>query len=513
MANNSSRFSALDKAFPAGWLLLAALFITIALMIFCGWRIFLIEGEAREVARERLLLERDKDEFLQYGSELPQMAERHRALSMEMKQFEARKGELADEVRELEEKRASLDLETRDLMGAVKELKAQAEIATTDLGSLKGDMERLKPTTDELRQTLAGLQAQEKALNESIAQKQKSETTLLANIEGLERQKQHVQDLLGRMIQDKSAYETFEKNLSERMAQFEGALAKVGDLNGNYAEKLGEIDKGRMGLMHGLENLNLDLQGVASYLDVVKKDRNDWTAILNDARTLVGMLKTQIDALTENGKKFVDVLHQTEISDKTFQATLLTEAAAINHMTGEDAKIRAQIEKAAASFMRDGEILKNMTAQLQDAGVQIRSLLNTQQGEMATVTEAARDIMAQAEKSRQGLDASLKAGSTLSHSAIALSDQVEEIRTRLKQVDARGIQMDELLNNHADKLKTLTTLGRQLSTEIDENRRQGMLLNDLVTTLQSTMGIQKAKHENVNGDTALIQSREPETRN
>lgn len=496
--------SKLDQSFLSIWLLGITAFFAIATMLFCGWRIFLLEGEARELARERLLLERDRDEFLTYGSELPQMSEQHKAMQMELRQFEVRHAELKKEVANLEDKRGNLGRESQDLLGAVTELRAQAEAATGELGRIKAEMARLGPQKEAATREVAELEAREKLLVDSIAEKQKQEAILAANVEGMERQKSHTQQLLARMADDRQRYADFEKTVTERLARFDSVLDNASNLNGKYGERLEDLAKARTGMLQGLEALNVDLQGLSAYLETVKKDRAAWMDALSETADKNKMLQVEINNVAANGKKLAGEIEASENARKTFQATLLTEAAIINRMASEDAGARAQLAEIASSLGRDQQALKALVAQIKEDSSQIRTLMASQQGEVERLAESSRALANQFEKGKQGMDASLQASVSLSHTAVALTDQINDLKSRLKQADARSGTFDELLGAHSDRLKTLTALARELSSEIDESRRQGMRFQDAIYALHALLKeLRESKGEDEKGKADL----------
>lgn len=461
--------------------------LAIVLIFICGWKIFALEAEERAIAEERLLLDRDRDSFLTWGGELPQIEERHSRLLTEVSKYEDRQKYLAKAVEELEAKREELNAATHDLMGVINELQGQKQTVITELADTRAELQRLRPEQASTQKEVETLKAQQAALNANIAQKQKQEAALVANLEGLERSREHASAMLEKMTGDKEALASFEKRLDNLTGKFDGVVAKAAELNGSFAAKLEDVNRFQARMDHGVAALEMDVQALAANLDSIKKDRTTWDVQLKTITDQNKALQAQADSLAQINKKLSAAIEAAGEMDRRFQATLVAEAAVLNKMVQEDSQTRAQLGSASHALEQGASQLRQQLGEARDDASQIRNLLSTQKGELEAVASAVKSVAAQLEQGRQGMETSLKAGAALSQAAQTLNDQAETLKARVKLVDTHGGHMEKQLDAQNTRLNELGQVARDLGAEIRENRRQGLAVEALLDQIQAAL--------------------------
>lgn len=482
-----ARRSALDAAFPSLVLLGAGLVAAFGLLALLGWKIFALEAEQEEIGRERLLLERDRDAFLTYGGELPQMTERHRRLTVEANELEGRNKALSETAARLEEQCGELERKAGRLTGAVAELEARVQELETNAASERARLEKLRPEQEEARREVALLKAQEAELSKAIAGQQKHEASLTATLEGLERSIAHNRDLLARMTADHEAYTAFERNLEAISRKFEGLLERTGGHVAEYGTRLEGMEKFLARMDHSLTLIDSERQTLGQNLDAIKKDRASWATLLKQNGEQNRSLQAQVEAITATSRKFQSAMESVAGMDRRLQTALAAETASLRKMAQEDSQTRANLNQAAQSLAQTGEGLKKGLEQVRESGIQIADLLTAQKEEIRGLSGSAGDLVA-AVRLMDGLAKSgSEAGARLMHAADALSSQAQALTLRLQEEAARSGRLDDTLATQGERIRELAALASSLSGEIDENRRRGGRLEVLLGEIQALL--------------------------
>lgn len=484
MAQQPGNGSALDRNFPSLFVMGLALALALALICVCGWKIFTLEAEWQELGRERLLLERDRDAFLTYGSELPQITERRRFLSEEVSKLEDRKKWLEETNTALEARREELEGKASRLTGRVAALETQTQENETELGKIRAELEKLKPEKEILSQEVATLKASGESLRVELDKKRQQEATLTAKVDVLEANRKHLEELLARMNVDKELYASFEKNINALVEKFGAILNTAGSVTTDYGLKLADMEKVAARLSNSLATLDVDRETFSSNLDAFKKDRQNFAGLLKQSGTQSQAIQTQIDTLQAGNKKLAAAVEGIRGLDSKLQASLTNETAALRKLTQEDAAIRANLGAAAQALTGNSHELKNQLERSAGSAGQLADLIARQRVQLEELGEKIIAFQNAAEKGTQGAQASLEAGAKLGHSAQALATQAEIFKNRLELADRQSGDLEKLLDGHNGRLKDLASLARQLGEEISENRRRGSLLETMLGEIQ-----------------------------
>lgn len=463
------------------------LVLAIGLVAICGWKIFMLDAEQAEIQRERLLLERDRDAFLTYGGELPQMTERHRVLTADVKKLEDRRQYLEQTNASLETAGEQLSAKAARLTGAISELQTQLTALEAEMAENRAQMLKLVPEKTSTQKEVALLRAQEDTLKSSITQKQKQESALLASIEGLQRQKTHTQELLAKMTADREAYLDFEKQLGQMTARFEEVLTRTGRLAADYGTRLEGMEKFLTRLDHGVGLLDADRQSFAANLESLKKDHAGFAAFLKQNESQNRILHSQVELLTGNNKKFAAAMEVVKGLDSRLQTVLAAESAAIKRMAQEDAQTRSSLASAAQTLTQNVQGINHQVEQSQSQVAQTAELLAKQRDQLEKMETMSMELSASVEKARQTAQTELEAGTRLGHTAQTLATQAEIFRNRLDLASSQGSQMEKLIDTQTGRLKDLAGLARQLSEEIAENRRRGSRMEIMLGEIQTLL--------------------------
>lgn len=470
----------LDSSFPSLLLMGTLLAVALGLLAVCGWNIFALDSEREEIARERLLLERDRDAFLTYGGELPQMTERHRILSQEVARLEDRKAFLEKKTAELEKKTEESGAKASRLTGAISELQAQTQTLEAELGRQRAEMAKLQPEKAELQKEIAQLKAHDDGLATSIGQRQKQEAALLASLEGLARQKEHARTMLAKIADDREIFGKFETKLERLTARFDDILAKSDNLASEYSVKLAELEKSLAKLDNGMTVFNADRQALAANLDALKKDHNAYAAFLKQNGDQNRDLRAQVDLLIANNKKFSAAMDAVANLDAKLRNVIAAENAALKKMAEDDARNRANLSSSSQTLAQNAQTLKNQVEQSRESLDRVGDLLAKQREQLDGMAAMTARLNTAVERNSQTAQSEIETGAKLGQAAQALATQAEIFKSRLDLSEAQGRQIDKLMDNQSGRLKDLAGLAKQLGDEIAENRRRGARLEAML---------------------------------
>lgn len=446
-----------------------------------------MDAEREEISRERLLLERDRDAFLTYGGELPQMTERHRVLTQEVATLEDRKTYLDKSNAELDAKQKELEAKAARLTGAISELQAQQQTLEGELAQNRAEALKLQPERAALQKEVALLKSQEATLSTSIAQKQKQEATLIASLEGIERQRSHAQTLLSKMTDDRELYDRLGTHIEQISGKFEAILAKSDGLTSEYAAKLEGLDKTLAKMDHGFALLDADRQALGLNLDALKKDHANYAAFLKQNGDQSRALQVQVELLVANNKKFTAVMDAVHGLDAKLQSALAAEVGTLKKMAQDDAQTRANLASATLTLGQNAQLFREQIERTQEAGKNVADLLAKQRTQLESMQTMAADLERAVEKNRQAAQSEIDAGARLGHTAQTLATQADIFKTRLDFADNQGGQLEKLMDNQAGRLKELATMARQLADDINENRRNGDRLRIMLGEIQAML--------------------------
>lgn len=479
--------SPLDFAFPSLFVMGLILALAVGLTAICGWKILTLDSEQEEIKRERLLLERDRDAFLTYGGELPQMSERHRLLTEEVKRLEDRRKFLENNNKELSEKQTELDSKAARLTGEAAELQTRVQTLEARLGQEREELAKLSPELVAAQKEAAMLKAQDKALSESIAAKRKQEAVLIANLEGLERSRQHSQELLAKMTGDKALYDDVEKQLAQITERFSVILGRADELTTDYGARVANVEKLLTRLDQSMTLIDTDRQALGINLEALKKDHASHVGFLKQNNDQSKLLQGQVDSLVANNKKFATVMDTLRNLDNRLQAALSAETNALKKMAQEDAQTRASLASATQTLTGKIQTLAEQLEKVKDAGSQTSQLLEKQRNQLDALGAQTSALETAMEKTRQAAQAEIEAGTKLGHTAQTLATQADIFKSRLDLSGTQAGEIERLVDNQAGRLKELATMARQLADEIGENRRRGARLEVLLGEIQNAL--------------------------
>lgn len=474
MANSASeKKAALDIAFPSIAVMAVALVAALLLIFICGWKLILLEQEQQEIAQERLVLERDRDSFLTYGSELPQLEDQRQRMVEEIAKLEARQKVLSKTLSELETRRESLNLETNGLSGAVAHLQGQVQALNKELAESQAELRKIRPELAQGKKDLALLRAQENALRESIQTKQKNEATLAAALAGLERSRSQTEEYVKRLNTDKKFIEEGQKKHDELVAAFENIIAKSGALTDEYSMRVEDLNRVKIAFDHGQSTLDADLKSLAGHLDGIKQDRALHAALLKTGTEQNKVLQAQVEGVASSSRKLGIALESVQGLDKKLQAALATEVKTLAKWAGEDADTRAKLAAAAQSLGQSIESFKNEQTMAKEKNHELSELVNKQREELQKLNELAAEFVIHAEKSRETSLSGLKSGANLVEVAQSLQQLAERLQGKVSSVEVQGSQLEKLMDGERDRLSELSSLTRDTREEINVSKRQG----------------------------------------
>lgn len=470
--DSSGKRAALDIAFPSITVMAVALVVALLLIFICGWKLVLLEQEQQEIAQDRLVLERDRDAFLTYGSELPQLEDQRRQLLEEMARQEAKQKVLAKTITELETRREALSLETNGLAGAVANLQAQAQALNRELAEGQADLRKTRPELAQGKKELALLRAQENALKESIQNKQKTESTLVAAVAGLERSKAQAEEFVKRLSADKKIFDESQKKHDELLGMFENILARSGALTDEYAARMEDLNRIRAALDHGQASLASDIKSLAGHLDGIRQDRAMQATLLKTSAEQAKILQAQVEGVTSSNRKFGLALESVQGLDKKLQAALATEVRTLAKWAGEDAETRAKLAAAAHSLGESVDNFKNEQTTARGSALALVELVGKQREELQKLNELAAELVIHAEKSRETSLSGLKSGASLAEIAQNMQQQAERLKSRIEAVEVQGSQLEKLMDGERERLSELSQLARYTKEELGASRHQ-----------------------------------------
>lgn len=496
-ARSEGKRPALDSAFPSLTLMAIGLITAVGLIIICGWKIILLEEERQDIKHERLQLERDRDAFLTYGSELPQLKNDHRVTTEALAMLDEQRKLLEKNINELTEKREALHTETRSLSGSAASLQAQIQSQNAELAANKAGIAKIKPELTALRKDMDVLKAQEKSLRESILAKRKEEAALLATVAGLERSRAQAEEFLSRVRADKEMYASVQKDFSHILATFEGIVGKSGTLSEEYAAKLEDMAKFKTHLDRGMAEMDADLQALASHLETMKQDRAVHAALLKQGQEHAKNLQTQVESVTAGNKKFTAAMESVQGLDKKLQAALAAEVKTIAKLAGEDSQTRADLAAAAKSLGQSAEGLKKNQQEARENNSQVAALLNQQREELRQLQDMASDMASNSARNHETALSGLKAVSAINETAQGLNAQAEKLQSRLELAQTQGDQMQKLLDAERERLSGLLQAARdmrqQLTAATQREEEMKAALAEILSLLRHNAGISQSQ--------------------
>lgn len=466
------RRPALDSAFPSLTLMAVALFVAIALIVICGWKIILLEEERQDIKHERLLLERDRDAFLTYGSELPQLKDEHRVTTEALAMLDEQRKLLEKNIGELTEKREALNTQAKSLSGSATSLQAQIQAQNAELAECKAEMARIKPELASGRKELDLLRAQEKSLREGILQKRKEEAALLATVSGLDRSRSQAEAFLAQVRADKEMYASLQKDFGHILATFEEIVGKSGALSEEYAAKLDDMAKFKAHLDRGMAEMDADLHALAAQLDAMKQDRATHAALLKQGQEHARSLQAQVDGLAAGNKKFTAAMDSVQGLDKKLQAALAAEVKTITRLAGEDSQTRADLAAAAKSLAQSAEGLKKNQNEARENNSQLSALLNQQKEELRHLHDLASEVATNSDRNHETALAGLKSVSAMNETAQNLNAQAEKLQARLDLAQNQGDQMEKLLEAERERLGDLLQAARDMRQQLNSTTQR-----------------------------------------
>lgn len=464
---------ALDRAFPSLFVMGLLLAVAIGLIAICSWKVLLLHQEEQDMGEERLLLDRDRDEFLTYGSELPQLKEEHRVNLEQVAILRERQQGLQEEIGELQQKRASLQMETETISGTIATLNGQVNALRQELGSMTVELQSLGPDLEARRRELEVLKSSEEALNESILQKRKDESALVATLAGLERSRQQATEFLARLEADSATYAKEQNSFAEIMKSFDAMLKRAGGLTGDYAAKLEDLAAFRATLERTTNTLNSDLQAMAANLEAIREDRASHAALLKQGTQQMTSLQAELDGVAATNKKFATIMESVQGLDKKLQDALTAETKNLARMAGEDAETRAVLSAAAASLSRSADNLAEAQKGSRENSTELGRLLAAHGTSLEKLSALAIEFEKHSDKSRENALNSIKSTASLAESAQQLQGQTQRLQGRLEFVESQGREMEKVLRNEEATLGELTRLGLEMRGEINASQRLG----------------------------------------
>ncbi len=475
----------LDSAFPSLALMGFCLFLALACIVICAWKIILLEQEREDIHQERLLLQRDKDAFLTYGGELPALATRHQDLTRKVAQLEETRSGLEKSIENLQAEQAKLRVEAGGLSGTIASLEAQSQAVGAELAKTVAELGELRPALDSSRKEAEKLRAQETALTQSIVKKQKDEAALLAAIAGLERSRRHARQFLEKLTEDQAFYGGMEKNYAAALARFEDILAKSASLTADYALKLEEMGKSRIALDQGMAMLKVDLESAAANLDALKKDRASHAALLRLEAEQEKLLREHVDGVAANNKKMAAALELVESLDGKLQAALAAEASSLRKVVHDDSRTRAKLAAAAESLAASVEQMKADQGKLKAGMADMENLLAGGRTESRALGKLAAELAVLADKNRETSLSGIQAGANFAEASQNLQKQVQNLKLAMDNNEAQARRIGEILEGEAERQAQMAKLAREAREIFEDSRNQNEDLKKILTSLKN----------------------------
>lgn len=321
-----------DTAFPSIFFMGLCLISVIALVGITGWKVLLLDQEREEIRRDRAILERDINAFKQYSGELPQLEKRYGELTASVTQLEGTQKGLQEAVDKLAQQRQTLAEESARLSGENTELTSRIKAVRTELGQVQAELANAKPLTATAKQELAALTSQEKSLRESITEKRNQVATLSAEIQGLERRREHAQELLARMTEDQRILGGFQKSVDSMTAQLQTSLEKVDTASNEYSRQTTSVQAATRNLDAEIVAMQARLQTMEKHIATLERNGVSFSQMLTQGGTSAQALQSQIQTLTAENKRLETTLRA--LDNQVQQWTQRSEAplAKINEM-------------------------------------------------------------------------------------------------------------------------------------------------------------------------------------
>lgn len=321
-----------DTAFPSIFFMGLCLISVIALVGITGWKVLLLDQEREEIRRDRAILERDINAFKQYSGELPQLEKRYGELTASVTQLEGTQKGLQEAVDKLAQQRQALAEESARLSGENTELTSRIKAVRTELGQVQAELANAKPLTATAKQELAALTSQEKSLRESITEKRNQVATLSAEIQGLERRREHAQELLARMTEDQRILGGFQKSVDSMTAQLQTSLEKVDTASNEYSRQTTSVQAATRNLDAEIVAMQARLQTMEKHIATLERNGVSFSQMLTQGGTSAQALQSQIQTLTAENKRLETTLRA--LDNQVQQWTQRSEAplAKINEM-------------------------------------------------------------------------------------------------------------------------------------------------------------------------------------
>lgn len=484
----------LDSAFPSLLVMGLCLLFAIACIVFCAWKIILLEQEREEITQQRLLLQRDRDAFLTYGGELPRLTAEHGQLERKVETLRENRTALEKDLAKLEEERAKLAVETGSQSGSLAALETQARIAGDELGKTLAELARLRPELEKARKDTAALKAEEKALAESIAKKRNDEVSIMASIAGLERSRQQAQEFLARLAADGEFYSGMEKNFEAALGKFYAVLARAANLTEAYAAHVDGMDKFKSVLDQGMAALASDLDGAAVNLEALKKHRASQESLLGQEAEQGKLLKEHVDELAATNKKLVAALAAAQDIDRKLRTALGAEMESLRRLAREDENTRATLAAAAATLAASARDAREDQARLRENMAELESLLNGRKAESRALGELAGELAALADRNREASQAGIQAGAGLSEAAQNLQKQVQSLKAAQDQAESQSRRIGELLAGELERQTQIAKLAREARDEMEAAATQRRELARLLEQMGTAMPPEKAEN-------------------
>lgn len=304
--------SALDRAFPSPWLIGGLIFFVVVLSVLSGWKIVNLGRERAILDSERKLLERDKKAYSSILKDLPQMEQKKQALQTAL-------ADLQGQVDALNIRSKSLRIKTQSTREELERAKAErtetveaASAARKEYTKLHGMIETARGQLPTLQQQVADLKEQRETLWKNTIRLQTQDSSLQADIQGLEEKRLNKETILKQMTQDTGVLYSLSKKFEQIYRDLErsrkNADSAVQGLN-NQSQQLSKA----------IENVSFQGNALSSQVQGISGETKNLSSIAQSINNTDKTVKQVSKTLQTGGTSLDTAVNQLNTASQSIQ--------------------------------------------------------------------------------------------------------------------------------------------------------------------------------------------------
>ena len=422
-----------DTAFPSTLLMGLCLILVIVLTGVTGTKVLHLDQEREAIQLDRAVLERDINANRQLREELPQLEEQRNRLIIAVTQLEATKTGYQQTVDKLTLQHKTLAEESARLSGDNTELTSRINAVRTELGQVQAELSNAKPLAAIAKQEIATLQSQEAAVRISITEKQQQVSTLSADVQGLERRRDHTQDLLVRMAEDQKVLEGVKKSVDFMMAQLQASLAKADAASTEYSRQTKNIQTATRNLDAEIATMQTRLQTMENTIAALERHDSSFSQFLAQGNSSTQALQEQVQALFTENKRLESTFRELDMQVQQWTQRSEVPLSKINEMEEKLLPIANSLSNSVQIVAVQASALEIQTKEAQSGVSTVQKIASALEKQLLTIATATTELQSGARLSGDNGEALSKLIGKMRQELETLATVVDSLQTQTQE--------------------------------------------------------------------------------